>query len=54
MDEKTQEQKKYTLGEVATQTDIVIVSPDGKTMTMQQALVEILNKQEESLRFLKG
>ena len=42
-----EENKEYKLAEVAKETELVIMTPDGKYITLQEAIIEILNKVEE-------
>lgn len=49
-----EEQSKYTAGKVATQTeDVVVDNKNENTLSISQALAEILNNQEKILKALE-
>jgi hypothetical protein len=53
-DAKKEEPQGYYVGEIPTQTEQVVVGLDGKPMTVHQALVEILKKQDLIMKFLQN
>jgi hypothetical protein len=56
MEEKEQESKPegFVLTEVPTQLGIAIKSPEGKTMSMEEAIVSLLNGQRELTKAIVG
>ena len=46
-------QDGYFVGEISIQKELTVAKPDGSAMSIQEALVEILNNQDKIIKLLK-